>query len=315
MLVTIICLEYKQISYVQNERRITLGKGLFHHRLTILPTDEVTAISVSRNIVLWLARCCRIYISSSACCKTRKTELFVTNSSAKRIVEFSTNKTAQHILFKSRVIYPVLMSLTQSNFLTGAFALAVIFRRIGDILGDELAESVIQSLNILPYLIAMGLPPVFSYIGGFVFAGFLFGLFTQIFNNVNFTAFCNEKFIFVYKGLYRKNILAVRKSFLNGIMIKQTLLMCIARIYTISLIYIGIKGDKNSGVYVPVTTKRKLRQHISPIIPIEKKHTSVKPLRNSFMSYIYTPLVYLGITLLLCVFRTRISTPALLQDL
>lgn len=302
VLVTIICLEYKQISYVQNQHRITLGKGLFHHSLTLLPTSEVTAISVSRNIVLWLAHCCRIYISSSVCCKTRKTELFVTNSSAKKIIEFSTNKTVQHTLFKSRVIYPVLMSLTQSNFLTGSFALAVIFERLGNILGDELAENVIQSLNFLPYLIALGLPPVFSYIGGFIFAGFLFGLFTQIFNNVNFTSFCNDKFIFVYKGLYRKNILAVRKNFLNGILIRQTLIMCIANIYTISLIYIGIKDDKNSGVYVPVTRKSQLEKYINPVMPLEETRAEIKPLRKSFMSYLYTPLIYLGATIILCFF-------------
>lgn len=300
-LVIIICLEYKQIFYVQNERRIALGKGLFHHSLTLLPTGEVTAISVSRNIVLWLAHCCRIYMSSSTCCKTRKTELYVTNSSAKKIIEFSTDKTLQHIIFKSKLIYPVLMSLTQSNFLTGTLALSVIFQRLGDVLGEKLAENVIQSLNFPQYLLAMGLPPVFSYVGGFIFAGFLFGLFTQIFNNINFTSFCNDKFIFVYKGLYRRNILAVQKRFLNGVLIKQTLLMCIIKIYTISLLYIGIKDDKNSGVYVPATKKSKLIHYISPIIPIEEKRAEIKPSRNSLMSYLYTPLICLGITVILCI--------------
>ena len=299
-LITVICLEYKQISYKQNTNRISIGKGLFHHSLTLLPTNEVTAISISRNIVLWIARCCRIHISSSICCKSRKTELFVTNSSAKRIIEFSTDKTSQHIIYKSKILYPVLMSLTQSNFLAGTFALSVIFRRLGDVLGDELAKNVIQSINFLPYLLATGLPPVFTYVGGFIFAGFLFGLITQIFNNLNFTSFCNDKFIFVYKGLYRRNILAVRKSFLNGVLIKQTLLMCIARIYTISLMYIGIKNDKSSGVYVPVASKSKLENYIQPIIPLEKKLAEIKPPKKSLIGYLYTPLIYLGIAVLLC---------------
>lgn len=301
VLITVICLEYKQISYTQSTKRIMLGKGLFHNSLTLLPTNEVTAISVSRNMVLWIARCCRVYMSSGACCKSRKTELFVTNSSAKRIIEFSADKTAQHIIYKSKIIYPVLMSLTQSNFLAGTFALSVIFRRLGDVLGEELANNVIQSINFLPYLLAMGLPPVFSYVGGFIFAGFLFGLITQIFNNVKFTSFCNNKFIFVYKGLYRRNILAVRKSFLNGVLIKQTLLMCIAKIYTISLMYIGIKNDKNSGVYVPVSTKSKLECYISPVIPLEKKLAEIKPPRRSLIGYLYTPLIYLSVSILLCI--------------
>lgn len=299
-LVTVICLEYKQISYTQSIDRISIGKGLFHHSITQLPANEVTAISISRNIVLWIARCCRIYISSSICCKSRKTELFVTNSSAKRIIEFSTDKTAQHIIYKSKLLYPVLMSLTQSNFLAGTFALSVIFRRLGDVLGDELAKNVIQSINFLPYLLAMGLPPVFTYVGGFIFAGFLFGLITQIFNNLNFTSFCNDKFIFVYKGLYRRNILAVRKSHLNGVLIKQTLLMCIAKIYTISLMYIGIKSDKNSGVYVPVARKGRLEGYISPIIPLEKQLAEIKPPEKSLKGYLYTPLIYLSIAVLLC---------------
>lgn len=300
-LITIICLEYKQISYTQNTNRVMLGKGLFQHSLTLLPTNEVTAISVSRNIVLWLAHCCRVYMSSSACCKSQKTELFVTNSSAKKIIEFSTDKKEQHIIYKSKIIYPVLMSLTQSNFLTGTFALSVIFRRLGDVLGEELAKNVIESINFLPYLLAMGLPPVFSYVGGFIFAGFLFGLITQIFNNLNFTSFCNDKFIFVYKGLYRKNILAVRKSFLNGVLIKQTLLMSIVKIYTISLIYIGIKNDKNSGVYAPVARKHRLKEYIPPVIPIEDYHTKIKPAHSSLKSYLYTPLIYLAIAIALCV--------------
>ncbi len=304
-LIAIICFEYKQIYYVQNSKRIALGKGLFHHTLTLLPTHKVTAISINRNIILYLARCCRVYISSSSCCRSRKTELFVTNSSAKQIVEFSTDKTTQHIIYKSKIVYPLIMSLTQSNFLAGSFALSVIFKRLGDILGDELTNSFKESISVIWYILAKGLPPAFSYIGGFIFAGFMFGLITQIFNNINFTSFCNDKFIFVYKGLWRKNILAVRKSFLNGVIIKQTLLMCIIKIYTISLLYIGIKDDKNSGVYAPIAKKHKLKDLITPIINTDNIHKRLNPELNALKNYIYTPAIYLFITIILCILLHR----------
>lgn len=299
-LIVIICFEYRQISYVQTNKRIALGKGLFHHTLTLLPTHEVTAISINRNIILCLARCCRIYISSNSCCRSRKTELFVTNSSAKKIVEFSTDKATKQIIYKSKIIYPLIMSLTQSNFLAGSFALSVIFKRLGDILGDELANSFKESISIVWYILAQGLPPAFSYIGGFIFAGFLFGLITQIFNNINFTSFCNDDFLFVYKGVWRKNILAVRKSFLNGVLIKQTLLMCIVKIYTVSLLYIGIKDDKNSGVYAPVAKKQKLKELISPVIATSDINTRLKPEPEALKNYMYTPAIYLLITIILC---------------
>lgn len=304
-LIVIICLEYKQISYVQTNKRIALGKGLFHHTVTLLPTHEVTAISISRNIILYLARCCKVYISSSSCCRSRKTELFVTNSSAKKIMEFSTDKVTQHIIYKSKIIYPVIMSLTQSNFLAGSFAVSVIFKRLGDILGDELTNSFKQSISLVWYILAQGLPPAFSYIGGFIFIGFTFGLITQIFNNINFTSFFNENFLFVYKGLWRKNILAVRKSFINGVLIKQTLLMCIIKIYTVSLLYIGIKDDKNSGVYAPVAKKHKLKALIAPVIATNNVHTKLKPELKAFKNYIYTPIIYLFVTLTLCVILHR----------
>ncbi len=304
-LIVIICFEYKQISYVQSSKRIALGKGLFHHTLTLLPTHEVTAISISRNIILYLARCCRVYISSCSCCRSRKTELFVTNSSAKNIVEFSTDKATQQIIYKSKIIYPLVMSLTQSNFLAGSFALSVIFKRLGDILGEELTDSFKESISVIWYILAQGLPPAFSYIGGFIFAGFIFGLITQIFNNINFTSFCNENFLFIYKGLWRKNILAVRKSFINGVLIKQTLLMCIIKIYTLSLIYIGIKDDKNSGVYAPVAKKHRLKELIAPVIATDNIHARLKPELKILKNYMYTPAVYLFITIILCVVLHR----------
>ena len=131
----VIYFEFKQISYFETQHRITFKKGLFHGTEINLPAKEITAISVTRSIMLWLARCCRVYISSSTCCKTRKVELFTTDSYAKQIVSFTTDKSARNTLYKSRFLCPALMSITQSNVLTGAFAISVIIQRLSTLLG------------------------------------------------------------------------------------------------------------------------------------------------------------------------------------
>lgn len=55
------------------------------------------------------------------------------------------------------------MALTQSNALAGILAVAVIFKRLGTLLGEELADSVIDSINLLPKLLVTGLPPTLEY--------------------------------------------------------------------------------------------------------------------------------------------------------
>lgn len=294
----IIYFEFKQISYFQTPHRITFKKGLFHGTEINLPANEITAVSVTRSIMLWLAKCCRVYISSSTCCKTRKVELFTSDNYAKQIVSFTTDKSARHTLYKSRVLYPTLMALTQSNTLTGAFAISVIIQRLSTLLGEKLANTVIEKLTIFPNIILKGIPPTLGYVAGFIFAGFLFGLISRIFINLNFTSFYNTRFLFVHKGFLKKSILCVKKSNLNGVLIKQTLLMSIVKIYTISLLYTGFKDDKNSGVYIPITLGNKLEAYISPVIPVESFYRKVQPPKTSIFSYIYPPLIYLGILVL-----------------
>lgn len=300
MLITVICLEYKQIRYIQHRQIINFERGLFHHNKIILPSKAITVVSVTRSIILWFVHCCRVYIGSNTCAKTKKLELFTTNKASKSIIDFTTNKSAQHIIFKSRFFTPALMALTQSNALAGILAVAVIFKRLGTLLGEELADSVIDSINLLPKLLVTGLPPTLEYSAAIVFAGFIFGLVNQLIINLNFTSFYNNHFLFVCKGFIKKSILCVNKPHINGVLIKQSLLMCIAKMYTLSFLYTGFKDDKNSGVYIPLTFEDKLNKYVSAAIPVEKCLSTLKPPKSSTKSYLYTPIIFLTITLLFC---------------
>jgi len=299
-LIAVICFEYKQIAYLQHHRLITFKKGLFHHNKIFLPTKELTAVSVTRSLILWLAHCCRVYISSSTCFKTRKIELFTGNKSSKQIIDFTTNKSAQHILYKSHFILPTLMALTQSNALAGTLAISVIFKRLATLIGEQLTEIVIDSINIFPHIMATNLPPTFAYSAGIIFAGFTFGLINQTITNANFSSFYNEHFLFVYKGFIKKSILCVNKALANGVLIKQSLLMCIAHIYTVSLLYTGIKEDKNSGVYVPITFGNRLHHYVSAVIPVETSTATITPKKDSIKSYLFTPLIFISIVTIIC---------------
>lgn len=309
ILFLVIYLEYRQISYFQDRHLIICKKGLFHHTELYLPPKELTSISITRSFTLWLAGGCRVYLSSSTCCKTRKVELFTSNSYARKIVNFNTDKSAQCVLFKSRFIYATLMSLTESNALTGTLAISVIINRLSTILGEQLTNSVIKQLQQIPNIILSGLPPTLAYIAGFIFIGFLFGIIKQIFENACFTSFYNQRFLFIYKGLLRKSILCVNRKKLNGILIKQTLLMYIAKIYTLAVLYTGFKETKSSGVYIPLTFGNKLKDYISPFVPIEEFSDRLIPPKDSLKSYLYAPLVYITILILLCViFYSRFET-------
>lgn len=309
ILIIVIYFEYRQISYFQDNHLIICKKGLFHHSELYLPPKELTSISVTRSFTLWLAGGCRVYLSSSTCCKTRKVELFTSNSYAKEIVRFNTDKSAQCILFKSGFLYTTLMSLTESNTLAGALAISVITKRLSTILGEQLTNSVIEHLQQIPNAIISGLPPILAYIAGFIFAGFSFGLIKQVFENSRFTSFYNQRFLFIYKGLLRKSILCINRKKLNGILIKQTLLMYIAKIYTLAVLYTGFKETKSSGVYVPLTFGKKLKDYISPFIPVEDFTHKLTPPKDSLKSYLYAPLVYISILILLCViFYNRFET-------
>lgn len=301
ILFTAIYLEYKQISYFQDRRLIICKKGLFHHTELYLPPKELTSISVTRSFTLWLAGGCRVYISSGTCCKTRKVELFTSNSYARDIVNFNTDKSAQCVLFRSRFIYTTLMSITESNALASTLAISVIINRLSTIMGEQLTNSVIEQLQQIPNAILSGLPPTLAYIAGFLFIGFLFGFIKQILENACFSSFYNQRFLFIYKGLLRKSILCVNRKKLNGILIKQTLLMYIAKIYTLAVLYTGFKETKSSGVYVPLTFGNKLKDYISPFIPVEEFTHKIIPPKVSVKSYLYAPLVYISILILLCV--------------
>ena len=300
-LFVVMWFEYKYISYTQTPQMIIFEKGLFRNSKIYLPNGEVTALSITRSFMLWLFNGCRVYSSSSACCKTRRVEILTYNKSAKKITDFSTDKSSRKIIYKSHFFHPLLMSLIQSDVLTGILAVSIIIQKIGDIIDESIANSVEQQIINFPQILISDLTPALAHIAGFVFAGYIFGIIKQLFTNLNFTTLYNHKFIFVYKGFLKKSILCINRNNVNGILIKQNLLMCIVRLNTLSLLYTGIKEDKNSGMYIPLSTDREIKRYLPPVIDNEKLDKKIVPPKNSIKSYILLPVIYLSVIIALCI--------------
>lgn len=296
----VICLEYKQISYIQHTDHIVCKKGFFHHNEIFLPIREITVISVTRSIILWLVHCNRVYVSSSTCFRVRRAELFTGNTAARKIINYTTGLVQKKPVYKSRLLAPFFMSLTQSNTLTGTLALSVILNRLSILLGERASNLVADSLSFFQNLLAGIVPPTLAYVAGIIFAGFLFGLINQIISNANFTCLYSKKHLYVYKGVLKKSILCVNRALVNGVLIKQSLLMCIAGLYTLSVLYTGIKEDKNSGVYIPLTFGNRLNRYVKTIVPVEEPCNVIRPRKEAVKSYLYAPLIFLLITAVVC---------------
>lgn len=296
----VICLEYKQISYIQHTDRIVCKKGFFRHNEIFLPIREITVISVTRSIILWLVHCNRVYIGSSTCFRVHRAELFTGSTAACKIINLTTGLVQKKQVYKSRLLAPFFMSLTRSNTLTGTLALSVILNRLSILLGERASSLVADSLSFFQNLLAGIVPPALAYAAGTIFAGFLFELINQIISNAGFTCLYSKKHLYVYKGVLKKSILCINRELINGVLIKQSLLMCIAGLYTLSVLYTGIKEDKNSGVYIPLTFGNRLNRYVGTIVPVEKACNVIRPQKKALKSYLCAPLIFLLITAAVC---------------
>lgn len=299
-----IFLEYRYIECYHISKSTFFKKGVIRHNEIILPDKEITALCFTRTFLQWIFNSYTVYIDTTTSFNLKRVEIITFKKSALRLISAITNRPFGTCIYKSRFFHPLIMSLIHSDALTGAFAVSVLIKRIGNILDNSLANSFQQQIIGFPKMIISGLTPALAYIAGFIFAGYIFGLLKQLLESINFSVLINRRFIFIFRGIIKKSIICVNRKNTLGILVKQTLLMYITKLNSLYLLYSGFK-DKQTRIYIPVVNNGCIDKYTAPVIPHENRSKMIKPPKSSIIGYIGFPLAYIVVIIALCIYMYK----------
>ncbi len=296
-----IYFEYKAIKYQQYKDKIYFTKGVFHKTNTLLPNNEITCVSATTSYILSAVGCKKVNILSNVNYNDKSIQLYTTKSNARQIIQYTFPIHNQKTICRQLLIAPAVMSLTKTNALTTALAISAVAKRLEIVIGEQLNSIIIESIKTIPQLLLTGIPPTLSYISGFIFAGFLIGAINQLLASVNFICDISNKFINISRGFIKKSTLRLDRERLKGVIIKQTLLMCICKIYTLSLVCV-VNRKKTDTTFALLSFSSKLQEYTEYVIPLEKYDYYVKPPKSSLKSYLLAPLIWLLLLTTACMY-------------
>lgn len=295
-----IYFEYKGIKYLQLPNRISFTKGVFHKTITNLNNKNITCVSVSTNYVLWAVGCKKVNIYSNVNYNDTPIQLYTSSPNARQIMQYTFPLHNQRAICRQRIIAPAIMSFTKTNTLTTALAISAVTKRIGTVIGEHINSIIVESIKTIPQLLLTGIPPTLSYISGFIFAGFLIGAINQLLASVNFNCDICDRYIDIERGFIHKSQLRVSREKLKGVVIKQTLLMCICKIYTLSLVCVTDR-KRTDTTYALLSFSNKLEEYTKYVIPLENYRCYISPSKTSLKSYLLMPIIWLLLVTTACV--------------
>lgn len=293
--------EYKAITYQQFNNRIYYTKGVFHKINTTLPKREITCVASTTSYILSAVGCKKVNISTNVNYNDNAIQLYTNKFNAKQIIQYTFPIHNQKTICQQQILAPAVMAVTKTNALATALAISASTKRLGTIIGERLNDIILESIKTIPQLLLTGIPPTLSYISGFIFVGFFIGAVNQLLSSINFRCEISDKFISVTRGFIKKNILRFSREKLKGVIIKQTLIMCICKIYTLSLVCVtNIK--KIDTTFALLSCNNKLKEYTEYVIPIEKYSICKKPHKSSLKSYLLALFIWLLVLTTVCIY-------------
>lgn len=283
--------------------------GLFFHRHRILPADCVASVFLRLNPILDLCGAVQVMLDSPAANAKRPS---LTLLLRKKEPMRWWNQLREEIThrYAASPVRVVLMAVSWSNPASGLLVIGILLNRAGKLLGEELTRrlyGIYESVNQTQRLIAWGLPPMVAIVGWLMALGWFCAFLVQFFRYVFFTAGTCPAGTMISRGLFIRSRQLLTDQAIRAVAIRQTLMMRLLHLSSVYLHTIGSgkeKGDRS--LLMAAANTQELHYHLARFYPKESPYffsrermTSVRPPKNTLLSFVLAPLLHAAAIFLL----------------
>ncbi len=283
--------------YTLTEELLIVEAGVFNKKRTELPFSTITTVDLSQNILYQIFGVYKIKVDNAS----------QTNETANQSNINLTLKADEAIQFKKIIIGNSNETLNEQHE-TGAIKAEIRdFVKLG-LLQSKIAYimSIIAIIGSLTNFIVPFIKGKFG--GGFIVAMIIpliiiiyliavaMSIIKVVLKYYAFSVWADEDTLKVQYGLFNKKSFSLQKRKINGIILKQSFLMRVFKLYSAEVIVIGYgdkseEGGSEQAIIFPIATKEKIREIVSIVLPeYSLDYSLCKPEKKAIRYFFFSPI-------------------------
>ncbi|QNU68417.1 PH domain-containing protein [Ruminiclostridium herbifermentans] len=293
--------------YTLTQEHLIVESGVFNKKRIELPFSTITAVDLSQNILYQIFGVYKIKVDNAS----------QTNEAANQSKINLTLKKEEAIQFKK---------IITGNFIETAneqHELAAIKGEISDFIKLGLLQSkaayIMSILAIVGSLSSLIIPFIEGKVEGALLAALIITIIIIVYLTAvimsivkavikyyAFSVWADEETLKVQYGLLNKKSFSLQKSKINGIILKQNLLMRIFKLYSAEVIVIGY-GDKSEeggtekAIIFPIAKKEKIKEIVNIVLPeYSLDYKLCKPERKAIRYFFISPMFIFAVICVIC---------------
>lgn len=278
---------------------ITVRNGFLLRRKVKIPKNTISSISYRRNLADLMFGSVTFRLNTEAG-STEKAdiEFKIGRHSAKRLWELLYIGETR-LDYRFSPIKIAALSAASSSFLTGLLVGVPVIGYLGRLLGVSVEKMLIGRLSELALKVNNYFPPIVNLITLIFILFYGISFVASLLKNIRFRLRVGRKMIETESGLFVRRRTAFLKEQINCILIDQTPLMRLFRLFTMSAAvggYGNLKGERPA--VIPCGNKREISAKKTKLFPfLSLKAFELKPRtdKRSRLRFAFMPTVYYSI--------------------
>ncbi len=310
---------YRKSRYRLGEDRIFLRGGILFQKDYSIFFDKMQTIAFHYDLMASFFGAVKVSIDTPAG-SSRKCDAsaYLSKKKAEVFRQLIMKGLPHTSYYRSGPLEILLASLFWSNPASGLLFVIPVFSRLRSLLGKEkTSELVKESLNPGGEILASVVSPAVALVILLILACWVISIVLTYQRYLRFTSYRSGDYLVITRGLVSPATVLTRFNGIICVSEDQSLLMRIFRLHSAGITVIGsgkLKGDK--GMMIPPVRKRELDQKLQEVLGIlPREEKSLRPVKGSWWSYLYYPLIWVGLMAVYLVLNFVFSLGAIAEML
>lgn len=293
--------------YTLTEEHLIIESGVFNKKKTEIPFYSITTVDLSQNILYQIFKVYKIKVDNASqtneVTNQSKIKLTLKVDEAIKFKQIITstnnietvNEELEYSAIEADIGDFIKLGLLQSKF-TYILSILAVFGSLTGVITPMLKNRVVGAAIVVFIVVAM----ITIYL-----IAVIMSIVKSVVKYYNFKVWADADTLKVQYGLFNKKSFSLQKTKINGIILRQSILMRIFKLYTAEVIVIGY-GDKSEeggmeqAIIYPIASRDKVKDIVNILLPeysldytlCKSEH---KAIRYFFMSLLFISAVVLAI--------------------
>lgn len=274
---------------------INIKRGIFSKSKVTILYGNITVFSIAQGPITRIVKACKIYVDTNSGVK-RKSDFeftlykphadkllsFISLNNKSSEMKYSYSPSKRHLLFFSFIF---------SSTLSGVIIISTLIYQSGKIIGNELQDRLLYTVNEVSKRIAFGLPPTAIGLSMVLLGGWFLSFIMNLLRHWKFIVQRQGGRLIIKSGFVTKRSHIINIAKINYVDFRQSLL---TKFFKISSVHIHCSGYGKSkreiAVLIPITTRHEVLGSIHMLLPrFPSPKKSIRPRKKQFLRFVLIP--------------------------